>query len=73
MVELYRNASDLEHWYVRIPGSGWARFPVKIGDWAERRMVPMLSHRRLSRLPLWLAFNTGLPEAIERRNPERAA
>jgi hypothetical protein len=68
MVELYRNASDLEHWYVRIPGTGWARFPVKIGGWTEHRMVPMLSH-----LPLWLAFNTGLLEAIERHKPERAA
>jgi hypothetical protein len=73
MVELYRNASDLEHWYVRIPGTGWVRFPVKTGGWAERRIVPTLSHRSLSRLPLWLAFNTGLLEAIERRQPERAA
>ena len=73
MVGLYRSARDLEHWFVRIPGTGWARFPAKVNGWAEHRMVAMLSQRDLNRVPLWLAFNTGLLERIEKLDLERAA
>jgi hypothetical protein len=73
MVKLYRSTGDLEHWFVQIPGTGWARFPASINGWAERRMVTMQSRQCLSRVPLWLAFNTGLLEAIENRRLERAA
>jgi len=66
MVKLYRSSRDLEHWFVRIPRAGWARFPAKRDGWAERRMVNMLSHQHLDLVPLWLAFNTGLLEGIEK-------
>jgi len=66
VVGLYRSTKDLEHWFVRIPGTGWARFPAKVNGWAEHRMVTMLSHRHLNRVPLWLAFNTGLLESMEK-------
>ncbi len=67
MVKLYRSTKDLQHWFVRIPGTGWARFPAKRDGWAERRMVNMLNHQYLNPVPLWLAFNTGLLESIEKR------
>ena len=73
MVRLYRSTTDLQHWFVRIPGTGWARFPAKVDGWAEHRIVTMLSHGHLNPVPLWLAFNTGLLEGIEKLGLERAA
>lgn len=73
MIKLYRSARDLQHWFVHIPGTGWEQFPAKIDGWAERRLVTVLHYQDLNRVPLWLAFNTGLLEAIERRELDRAA
>lgn len=73
MVGLYRSPSDLDHWFVRIPGTGWARFPAKVNGWAEHRMVTMLRPQNLNRVPLRLAFNTGLLESMEILRLERAA
>jgi hypothetical protein len=73
VVRLYRSTKDLEHWFVRIPGEGWARFPAKVNGWAEHRTVTILSLRYLNRVPLWLAFNTGLLECTEKLGLERAA
>jgi len=33
----------------------------------------MLNHKHLNPVPLWLAFNTGLLEAIERRDLDLVA
>ena len=72
MVRLYRSTWDLQHWFVHIPGPGWTRFPARIDGWADRRLVAMLRHDHLQPVPLWLAFNTGLLEAIQNQN-DRAA
>jgi hypothetical protein len=71
VVGLYRSTTDLEHWLVPIPGAGWARFPAKVNGWAEHRMATMPNHRYLNRVPLWLAFNTGLLESLEKLGLER--
>jgi hypothetical protein len=63
----------LDHWFVRIPGTGWARFPAKVNGWAEHRMVTLLRRQHLNQVPLRLAFNTGLLESIEKLRLERAA
>jgi hypothetical protein len=63
----------LQHWFVHIPGTGWARFPAKIDGWAEHQMVFEPGREHFTRVPLWLAFNTGLLEAVECRSPYRAA
>ena len=73
VVGLYRSTSDLDHWFVRIPGTGWARFPAKVNGWAEHRMVTMPRRQHLNRVPLRLAFNTGLLESVEKLRLERAA
>jgi hypothetical protein len=73
VVQLYRSTSDLQHWFVCIPETGWVRFPAKVNGWSERRMVTILSPHHLNQVPLWLAFNTGLLEAIEKRDLNRAA
>jgi hypothetical protein len=71
--KLYRSNLDPQHWFVQIPGTGWVRFPAKIDGWADHRLVTVPSHRQLNRVPLWLAFRTGLLEAIENRRLDRAA
>lgn len=73
MAKLYRSPRELNHWFVHIPGTGWARFPAKIDGWGERRIVTKVSQQLLNRVPLWLAFNTGLLEALESRDQERRA
>jgi len=73
VAKLYRSSSDLQHWFVRLPRAGWARFPAKRGGWAERRPIKIHSHQHLNPVPLWLAFNTGLLESIEERALDRVA
>ena len=73
MIKLYRSSRDLEHWFVRVHGTGWARFPAKANGWAEHRIITESCPHHLDRVPLWLAFNTGLLEWIEKLNLERAA
>jgi hypothetical protein len=72
MVKLYRCPHESQHWFVNI-GTGWARFPARANGWAERRRVTMFSQQHLNRVPLWLAFNTGLLEGLKRRNLDHAA
>lgn len=73
MSKLYRSNWDLQHWFVRIPGIGWARFPAKINGWAEHRLITIPIDQRFDRVPLWMAFNTGLLEALKQRALDRAA
>jgi hypothetical protein len=73
VVRLYRSTTDLEHWFVRIRGTGWVRFPAKVNGWAEHRIVTILSHEHLNQVPLWLAFRTGLLESMEKSGLDRAA
>jgi hypothetical protein len=73
VIQLYRSSRDLQHWFVRIPGTGWVRFPAKVNGWAEHRIVSLPGAQHLNRVPLWLAFNTGLLECIGKFNLERAA
>ncbi|HTP35867.1 MAG TPA: hypothetical protein VMJ75_27015 [Candidatus Acidoferrales bacterium] len=48
-------------------------FPAKIGGWGERRGLIIVPGQRLQKVPLWLAFNTGLLEYLQKRNLGRAA
>ena len=59
-MKLFRNAMDLDHWYVPGRGRRWLRFPAKMNGWLERRPVPRKDAMELHEVPLWLAFNTGL-------------
>jgi hypothetical protein len=73
VVKLYRCTSDLDHWFAHIPGKGWWRFPARVGGWVEQRLITTPSLEHLNRVPLWIAFNTGLLETVATRNLERAA
>jgi len=70
--KLYRNPRESQHWVVSLNGC-WMRFPAKIGGWGERRGLINLRGQRLQKVPLWLAFNTGLLEYLQKRNLGRAA
>ena len=60
MPRLFRNAKDLQHWYVLEDSTRWVRFPARINGWADRRPVLTLYGLDLREVPLWLSFNTGL-------------
>jgi hypothetical protein len=70
---LYRSAKDLEHWFVYLEGAGWLMFPAKIQGWADRRAVQDLQRWELHEVPAWLAFGTGLLEAVAGRPLRKAA
>lgn len=63
-VTLYHRANDPNHWILHSRRGGWLRFPAKFGGWAEREPCPATDRSELQAIPTWLAFNTGLLEAI---------
>jgi hypothetical protein len=67
MATLYRNSRNLQYWFVHLPRLGWLAFPAGAGGWAYRRSVCIEDYGCLQPVPLWLAFNTGLLEDLERR------
>jgi hypothetical protein len=66
MPKLYRCTKDLEHWYFHNDGMGWVRFPARINGWVDRRPLSTVHGLDLRPVPLWLAFNTGLPAGVRR-------
>jgi len=73
MVRLYRSPVEAQHWLVWLDESGWVRFPARINGWRDRCRARPVHRRNLRRVPLWLAFNTGLLEFLQRRELDRAA
>jgi len=73
MIILYRSNYYPKDWFALLPGAGWVRFPAKSNGWAERRAVTPINQQQLHPVPLWLAFNTGLLEAIESSRIDFAA
>jgi hypothetical protein len=62
---LYRSPAESVHWFVWIEDLGWFLFPAKLNGWAERCPAKNVSRQRLQRVPLRMAFKTGLIEAFE--------
>jgi len=73
MARLYRSTMDCQYWLVCSDDHGWARFPAKVNGWKERRPMNLVDRRTLCRVPLRLAFNTGLLESLELAGFRRAA
>jgi hypothetical protein len=44
---------------------GWFRFPAKLNGWAERCPATVVSRQVLQRVPLRMAFNTGVQDVAE--------
>jgi hypothetical protein len=65
-MRLYRNARDLQHWFVHDDTIGWFRFPARIDGWADRQPLRTINEPDLREVPLRLSFNTGLPIATRR-------
>lgn len=57
---LFRDPRDLDHWYVR-GARGWLRFPAGVKGWFAAQIVRHLDETHLRPVPVWLAFNTGVP------------
>ena len=62
---LYRSPAEPVHWFVWTEDLGWFLFPAKLNGWAERYPARNIACQRLQRVPLRMAFNTGLIEAFE--------
>ena len=60
VMTLFTDATDLDHWYVRV-ARGWLRFPAGVNGWFAAQVVRDLDETRLRPVPVWLAFNTGMP------------
>ena len=73
MPTLYRSSFDPDHWFVPISGADWVRFPAREAGWSKRRPVTVRDAQSLKPVPLWMAFNTGLLEAIRLAEAGRAA
>ena len=48
------------------------RFPAKLEGWAERCAATDVARQELHRVPLRMAFNTGLIESFEVQIPSRS-
>jgi hypothetical protein len=76
MPRLYRSPNEPQHWLVWSEELGWSRFPAKVDGWTERQSTNVIARWNLQRVPLQLAFNTGLLESVQSLQPrafERAA
>lgn len=63
-IQLYRSSSHMHHWIVWSIRAGWLIFPAKVRGWEDRRPCAEVPPGQLHEVPLWMAFNTGLLEAI---------
>jgi hypothetical protein len=69
---LYRSPVEPVHWVIWT-GDGWFRFPAKLDGWSERCAATDVSRQKLQRVPLRMAFNTGLIESFQLQVANRAA
>ena len=68
IMRLYRHPNEPQHWLAWTDDLGWSRFPAKMNGWEERSPASVVVRQQLQRVPLRMAFNTGLIESL----PERA-
>jgi hypothetical protein len=73
VTRLYRSPYEPQHWLAWSEDLGWSRFPARINGWEERRPAMVVVRQQLQRVPLWMAFNTGLLESAPSQDLERAA
>ena len=66
---LYRSPTEPFHWFAWT-GEGWFRFRAKVDGWAERCTVTNVSRDKLQRVPLRMAFKTGLIESFRTPGPK---
>jgi len=63
-ITLFRSPAHQQHWIAHSERSGWIIFPARVGGWSARTAYPEGGGASLQPVPLWMAFNTGLLEAI---------
>jgi hypothetical protein len=73
MVKLYRSTAHLHHWIAYADDIGWVVFPAQVNGWNRRQAATGLHPGSLFEIPLWLAFNKGLPDAVRNRQLANAA
>ena len=63
-IQLYRSPTHPQHWVAWSERSGWLLFPAEFDGWRRRQPYPSVNPLCLQPVPLWLAFSTGLLEAV---------
>jgi hypothetical protein len=71
--KLYRSSEYPFHWLAYLGTEGWFVFPARPDGWSQRRPASGFLRTNLNAVPLWLAFNTGLDEALQRHSRHFAA
>jgi len=71
--KLYRSSDHPSHWFVYAESEGWLIFPAKVQGWLDRRRARDFTRRHLYPVPLWMAFKTGLDDAVRSRRSDQAA
>ena len=66
-INLYRSPAHPYHWVARSEKAGWLIFPAAVDGWSHRETYRDESRAGLQPVPLWMAFNTGLLEAVVAR------
>jgi hypothetical protein len=73
MIKLYKSAKHPKHWIAYVPGTGWTMFPAAENGWERRQPARGLDPMHVREVLLQLAANTGLIEAVQAIEQQRAA
>lgn len=64
-MKLYRSAKYPTRWFAHGVNVGWVMFPAEVNGWEKRQPARGMDPMDVREVPLRLAFNTGLIEAID--------
>jgi hypothetical protein len=73
MIKLYKSAKHPKHWIAYVPGTGWTMFAAAENGWERRQPARGLDPMHVREVLLQLAANTGLIEAVQAIEQQRAA
>jgi hypothetical protein len=73
MIKLYRSATHVGQWLAYAPEIGWVVFPAREQGWEDWRPARGLDPVHLREVPLQLAANTGMLEALDHHHFRHAA
>jgi len=74
-MKLYQSGVHEGQWLAYVREIGWVVFPARENGWDERRPARGIDPIYLREVPLRLAANTGIQQALEMQawQPQRAA
>lgn len=64
-MKLYRSRNYPNRWYAFSNVTGWVMFPAEPNGWAKRQRARGVDPIDVREVPLELAADAGLPEAVD--------